>query len=232
MLAGIYVAAQMLADIGSLKIAVVAGLAVDAGTFIYPITFTVRDLIHKRLGKSAARTTIVLAAGINLVMAGIPVAGQRPARGCRLGGLGRRERHRERRLLPGAGPGLDHRPGEHRRGGSQRTDRYRGLPPVDGAGHRALPVEPRPGIQRRQRPGGQPDLLLAGLRLGPRPARRPGLGDLLVQRGREGRRDPGLPAGDLSGPRRPDVVGTFGNEALRASSTSSRMPGCEDGWQS
>jgi hypothetical protein len=70
LLAGIYIAAQMLADIASLKIAVVAGSAVDAGTFIYPVTFTVRDMIHKRLGKSAARTVIVLAAGINLAMAG------------------------------------------------------------------------------------------------------------------------------------------------------------------
>ncbi|NLJ46508.1 MAG: queuosine precursor transporter [Treponema sp.] len=70
LLSGIYIAAQMLSDIASLKIAVVAGLAVDAGTFIYPITFTLRDLIHKRLGKSAARTVIILAAGINLAMAG------------------------------------------------------------------------------------------------------------------------------------------------------------------
>jgi uncharacterized integral membrane protein (TIGR00697 family) len=62
LLAGAYIAAQMLSDIGSLKIAVVAGLAVDAGTFIYPVTFTLRDMIHKRLGKSAARTVIVLAA--------------------------------------------------------------------------------------------------------------------------------------------------------------------------
>ena len=69
-LSGIYIAAQMLADIASLKIAVVAGFAVDAGTFVYPVTFTIRDLIHKRLGKAAARTTIILAAAINLVMAG------------------------------------------------------------------------------------------------------------------------------------------------------------------
>lgn len=65
----IYVAAQMLSDIGSLKIAAIAGFSIDAGTFIYPITFTIRDLIHKRLGKSAARTVIVLSAGINLFMA-------------------------------------------------------------------------------------------------------------------------------------------------------------------
>ncbi len=69
-LVGMYVAAQMLSDIGSLKIASLAGWAVDAGTFIYPITFTIRDMIHKRLGKLAARTTILLAAGVNVVMAG------------------------------------------------------------------------------------------------------------------------------------------------------------------
>jgi len=65
----IYIAAQMLSDIASLKIAWVAGFSIDAGTFIYPITFTLRDLVHKRLGKQAARTVIVLAAGINLFMA-------------------------------------------------------------------------------------------------------------------------------------------------------------------
>ncbi len=68
-LVGIYIAAQMLSDIGSLKIASIAGWAVDAGTFVYPITFTIRDMIHKRLGKNAARTTILLAAGVNVVMA-------------------------------------------------------------------------------------------------------------------------------------------------------------------
>ncbi|MBN1519027.1 MAG: queuosine precursor transporter [Spirochaetales bacterium] len=68
-LAGGYIAAQMLSDIGSLKIARVLGMAVDAGTFVYPITFTLRDLIHKRLGKKAARLTIFLAAGVNVLMA-------------------------------------------------------------------------------------------------------------------------------------------------------------------
>jgi uncharacterized PurR-regulated membrane protein YhhQ (DUF165 family) len=60
----------MLADIGSLKIALVAGFSVDAGTFIYPFTFTLRDLVHKRLGVRAARLAILLAGGINLLMAG------------------------------------------------------------------------------------------------------------------------------------------------------------------
>ena len=64
----IYIAAQLLSDIGSLKIAWIAGFSVDAGTFIYPLTFTIRDLIHKQLGKAAARTIIILAAAINLFM--------------------------------------------------------------------------------------------------------------------------------------------------------------------
>jgi uncharacterized integral membrane protein (TIGR00697 family) len=64
-----YVGAQMIADIGSLKIGVIAGLAVDMGTFVYPATFTLRDMVHKQLGKRNAQTIIITAAAINLVMA-------------------------------------------------------------------------------------------------------------------------------------------------------------------
>jgi hypothetical protein len=65
-----YVAAQMLADIASLRIVQVAGMSIDAGTFIYPLTFTLRDLVHKTAGIKAARALILTAAGINLLMAG------------------------------------------------------------------------------------------------------------------------------------------------------------------
>jgi queuosine precursor transporter len=64
-----YVAAQMLADVASLKIVTLFGLSVDAGTFIYPLTFTLRDLVHKTLGARVARILIVTAAAINLFMA-------------------------------------------------------------------------------------------------------------------------------------------------------------------
>lgn len=64
-----YIAAQLVADIASLKIGLVAGLAVDMGTFIYPITFTLRDVVHKVLGRQNARLLIVLAGVINLLMA-------------------------------------------------------------------------------------------------------------------------------------------------------------------
>jgi uncharacterized integral membrane protein (TIGR00697 family) len=65
-----YAGAQVVADITSVKIGDVFGRAVDMGTFIYPITFTLRDLVHKLLGRSAARTLVVTCAGINLAMAG------------------------------------------------------------------------------------------------------------------------------------------------------------------
>jgi queuosine precursor transporter len=64
-----YVAAQMMADIGSLRIVLVAGFSIDAGTFIYPLTFTLRDMVHKVAGIKIARLLILAAAGINLVMA-------------------------------------------------------------------------------------------------------------------------------------------------------------------
>ena len=69
--AAAYIAAQMLADITSLKIVVFVGLSMDAGTFVYPITFTLRDLVHKTAGIKAARALIVTAAVINLVMAAL-----------------------------------------------------------------------------------------------------------------------------------------------------------------
>lgn len=64
-----YIAAQILSDIGSLKIAWLAGFSVDGGTFIYPLTFTLRDMVHKQLGRKVARTIIIAAAAINLFMA-------------------------------------------------------------------------------------------------------------------------------------------------------------------
>lgn len=63
-----YIGAQMVADITSVKIGEVAGLAVDMGTFIYPLTFTLRDLVHKLLGKKNAQRLIIAAAVINVFM--------------------------------------------------------------------------------------------------------------------------------------------------------------------
>jgi queuosine precursor transporter len=65
----VYIGAQMLADIASLKIGLIAGLAVDMGTFIYPVTFTLRDLAHKTAGKRAAQAMILAAGFLNFLMA-------------------------------------------------------------------------------------------------------------------------------------------------------------------
>lgn len=66
-----YVAAQMIADIASLKILLIAGFSVDGGTLVYAITYTLRDLVHKTAGIKTARVLVVSAAVINLVMAGM-----------------------------------------------------------------------------------------------------------------------------------------------------------------
>lgn len=66
-----YVAAQIFADITSLKIISLAGLSIDGGTFVYAFTFTLRDLVHKTGGIKVARALIIAAGVINLVMAGL-----------------------------------------------------------------------------------------------------------------------------------------------------------------
>jgi uncharacterized integral membrane protein (TIGR00697 family) len=64
----VYVSAQLLSNIASLQIVLFAGLSFDAGTFIYPITFTLRDLAHKVLGLKGVRVLIFTAVAINLFM--------------------------------------------------------------------------------------------------------------------------------------------------------------------
>jgi hypothetical protein len=64
-----YVAAQIFSNIASSKIALIGGLSIDGGTIIYPITFTLRDLIHKSLGKKVARFIVFTAGLINAIVA-------------------------------------------------------------------------------------------------------------------------------------------------------------------
>lgn len=63
-----YIAFQLIADVSATKIVQVGSFALPAGTFVYAITFTWRDLIHKRLGKDWARAAILSAAVMNLFM--------------------------------------------------------------------------------------------------------------------------------------------------------------------
>jgi len=67
-LCGLYIFFSLTANIAATKVTYFGRLVMDAG-FIYSLTFTWRDLIHKQLGRKAALTTIYLAGLINLVAA-------------------------------------------------------------------------------------------------------------------------------------------------------------------
>src|SRR5512136_1623212 len=67
-LCGLYLFFSLSGNIAATKVTYFGSLVMDAG-FIYSLTFTWRDLIHKQLGGKAAVTTIWLAAAINLLAA-------------------------------------------------------------------------------------------------------------------------------------------------------------------
>lgn len=68
-LIGAFIAAQMIADISGTKFVNVLGVTMPGGTLVFALVFTIRDLIHKRLGKDWARAAIITAAAVNIAMA-------------------------------------------------------------------------------------------------------------------------------------------------------------------
>ena len=70
LLVGAYVMCQLVADVGATKFIQIAGVTMPAGTFVFALTFTLRDMLHKRLGKQWAQAAIVSAAGFNLFLSG------------------------------------------------------------------------------------------------------------------------------------------------------------------
>lgn len=65
-----YIALQLIADVTAAKIVQIGPITLPAGTFVFALTFTWRDLLHKRLGKTWAQAAIVVAALCNLLMVG------------------------------------------------------------------------------------------------------------------------------------------------------------------
>ncbi len=67
--ASLYVSFQVIANVLSTKIALLPFLnwPIDGGTIIYPLTFTLRDFVHKTLGKKISRRIVVLAGAVNLL---------------------------------------------------------------------------------------------------------------------------------------------------------------------
>jgi uncharacterized integral membrane protein (TIGR00697 family) len=68
-LIGTYIMAQAIADIGATKLIEIGGVVMPGGTFIFALTFTLRDMIHKRLGREWARMAIFTAAALNVLLA-------------------------------------------------------------------------------------------------------------------------------------------------------------------
>ncbi|MGL4524908.1 MAG: queuosine precursor transporter [Spirochaetia bacterium] len=66
-----YVFCSLLSNILSAKIILVPILnwAVDGGTILYPLSFVVRDMLHKSAGRKIARTTVVFSGVLVALMA-------------------------------------------------------------------------------------------------------------------------------------------------------------------
>mgnify|MGYP001589304714 CR=1 FL=1 len=69
-LVGLYVAAEIIANVTASKPVAIGGLVVPAAVFIYSLTFTLIDLVNERLGKQGARRVILVAFVANLLLAG------------------------------------------------------------------------------------------------------------------------------------------------------------------
>lgn len=67
-LVGLYVTCQLIADVAATRLVELGGVIMPAGTFIFALTFTVRDLVHKRLGTDWALAAIWVAAGANVLL--------------------------------------------------------------------------------------------------------------------------------------------------------------------
>lgn len=67
-LSGVFVAATMAANIMSLRMIAPLGIVMDAGALLYPATFVVRDMLHRRCGLSAANRAVTVSVVCNVCM--------------------------------------------------------------------------------------------------------------------------------------------------------------------
>ena len=64
-----YLLCQIIADVTASKMVDLFGVYVPAAVFIYALTFTLRDVVHKRLGKQTAVFMVLTAGAVNVLMA-------------------------------------------------------------------------------------------------------------------------------------------------------------------
>jgi queuosine precursor transporter len=63
-----YLAFQVFADILAIKQTTLFGLVISPAFVVFPMTFTLRDVMHKYIGKQGARLVIVTALALNAIM--------------------------------------------------------------------------------------------------------------------------------------------------------------------
>ena len=68
-LMGLYIGAELTANVTEAKAVLLWGLSVDGGTLIYALTFTLLDLFHEKHGKRAAQRLVYAAVAANLLLA-------------------------------------------------------------------------------------------------------------------------------------------------------------------
>lgn len=64
-----YLLCQIIADVTATKMVDLFGIYVPAAVFIYALTFTLRDVVHKQLGKKGAVVMVLTAGVVNVLMA-------------------------------------------------------------------------------------------------------------------------------------------------------------------
>lgn len=64
-----YLLCQIIADVTASKMVDMFGIYVPAAVFIYALTFTLRDVVHKQLGKQTAVFMVLTAGVVNVLMA-------------------------------------------------------------------------------------------------------------------------------------------------------------------
>lgn len=66
-----YTAVQLISNICSLQIVDFFGYALDAGTFIYPFAFTMRDISQKILGKTGVKVLILVSTAMSFIASAV-----------------------------------------------------------------------------------------------------------------------------------------------------------------
>ena len=66
---GMYVTAGLIADIGATRFVEINSVVMPGGVFIFAVSFTLRDMVHKRLGKEWARAAISAGVVLSAIIA-------------------------------------------------------------------------------------------------------------------------------------------------------------------